>query len=535
MNPPKTPEFNRAPDLSNAQELFPRSIQTLTAMYDHAATASMEELEPNPVQGREWMKAHYSLLKKLERTLIPELMEQLKEHEPTIAHAPKDVANYERYQRVIAGSTALKMALGADPAGIVGEHDENGLLRFVKGSIHRTIQLKWFAECLADHRYRPVIMERCGKVRGAFEEARKKRDVMAAQMTISLHEAESYINMTQDYLEKFNLEVPADARLATTTLKNMNTGVYEDVQQHQAYEVADSYTVVKDLTRDPLLVTMGSCSRAPIFGWEGRALGLASMRADMYEHAFRSGEASVQKLKSAKNVSEQLKSMTGATFEQEPDVMKEFEESDEKVGTAMLADSASMPYSITWEGRIKIPESTVGFDELFTAVLKEKDRGEYYAEALRFQLLWYLRALTCRSEMQPKDISPSRVIRTVHKPKQIPSTIRLKTLPREPIQMPKNTSPAPGAGLTPTPITPQVVIEHKRKLPKGFYATPAAVAEAEKYGFNLAQEVQEDGSIRYVETCVRPHKRGAENGDPEKVTTIQACLRQSAAAALKPL
>ena len=72
-------------------------------------------------------------------------------------------------------------------------------------------------------------------------------------------------------------------------------------------------------------------------------------------------------------------------------------------------------------------------------------------------------------------------------------------------------------------------IEHKRKLPKGFFATPAAVTEAVKHGINLAQEVQDDGAIRYIETFVRPRKLDTQHSDAVKITTIQARIRESAA------
>lgn len=489
---------------------------------EHGQTATMEDLADDPVAGREWMKKYYSLLKKLELTLVPELMDILKSND-------NGLDENQRAALVKKISIRLRGVLRCGPSEVVGGNGEE-LTRFIKGSLHRSIQLKWFNECLNDRRYRGIILGRCEQVRGAFQNAMEEGDAFAAQSTITMNGAEGYLMMISDYLEKFQLSVPDNARLATTTLKSMNADLCADMEAHQAYEVADAYTVVKDLTPEPIMITMGSCSRARIFGWEGKAIGLASMKSGMYEEVFRSGEESVEALKSTRRIAEKIQQIMGGA--KKDDMPSEWNEKDaqEDVGSSMIANSASIPYIVTWEGRVKIPESTVGFDELFSAMLKDKEKGEYYAEVLRFQLLWYLRALTCRSEMQPKDTSPSKIIKTTHKPKQIPSTIRLKMFPREPqsskpvvppiLQPESNPEAADGPRKSP--------IEHKRRLPKGFFATPSAVVEATKHGMNLAQEVQEDGSIRYIETFVRPRKSEIQAGDTSKITTIQAQLRESA-------
>lgn len=438
-------------------------------------------------------------------------------------------------------SAHLREVLSCGSDEIMGEHD-NELIRFMKGSLHRSIKVKWFIECLNDRRYRSIILGRCQRLRDVFDAARSEGDSLTAQMVIVMNEAEGYLTMAEDYLEKFDLKPPENIGLATTTLKIMNTDLAREIEEHQAYEVADSYTVVKDLTRKPMLVTMGSCSRAPVFGWEGRAIGLASMESGMYEEIFRSGEASVGALKSMELVRQKIDQALGL----EKGTAQDFEKGKRRendIGTSIVADSASIPYIVTWEGRIKIPESTIEFGELFSTILKDKEKGEYYAEVLRFQLLWYLRALTCRSEMQPKETSPSRIIKSVHKPKQIPSTIKLLMLPREPmparpslepVQDPSR-DPTGGGSSGPLDYTRKSPIEHTRKLPKGFYATPSAIEKAQQHGIPLAQEVQEDGSVRYIETFVTPRKPDLvdEKGDPRKVTTIQGKMRESAAQAMK--
>nr|MBP7898958.1 hypothetical protein [Candidatus Gracilibacteria bacterium] len=73
-------------------------------------------------------------------------------------------------------------------------------------------------------------------------------------------------------------------------------------------------------------------------------------------------------------------------------------------------------------------------------------------------------------------------------------------------------------------------IPHVRKLPKGFYATPNAIAEARKRDIKLAEEVQEDGTIKYIETFAVP-RQTPQNSDG-KVTTIQAKFRETAVEAL---
>ncbi|MBP7898730.1 hypothetical protein KAZ92_02155, partial [Candidatus Gracilibacteria bacterium] len=481
-------------NLEKIQKVFPRSAATFVAIFEHGATATMKDLADDPVAGREWMKKYYSLLKKLELTLVPELMELMKMND---SHG---VTMEYRAEIMKSISIQLRESLRCGPNDIVGEHGDE-ITRFIKGSLHRSIKLKWFAECLKDRRYRPAVLSRCERVRNALSKAISEGDSITAQMVNVMNEPEAYLLMMQDYLEKFDLTAPENTRLAITTLRSMSTDLMADIGEHQAYEVADSYTVVRDLTKEPILVTMGSCSVAPIFGWEGRAIGLASMRSQAYEDLFRSGELSVDAFKSLDVIRKKTHEMLQTSAEDAArldEKMDEDRDQENDIGTAMLANSASIPYIVTWEGRVKIPESTVELGELFSALLNGNEKGEYLSEALRFQLLWYLRALTCRSEMQPKDASPSKIIKTVHKPKQIPSTLRLKMLPRDPRpsraveSTETNENPEDGHGLNGQPR--KSPIPHVRKLPKGFYATPNAIAEARKRDIKLAEEVQEDGT-----------------------------------------
>lgn len=516
-------------NLEKIQKVFPRSAATFVAIFEHGATATMKDLADDPVAGREWMKKYYSLLKKLELTLVPELMELMKMND---SHG---VTMEYRAEIMKSISIQLRESLRCGPNDMIGEHGDE-ITRFIKGSLHRSIKLKWFAECLKDRRYRPAVLSRCERVKNALSKAISEGDAITAQMVNAMNEPEAYLLMMQDYLEKFDLTPPENTRLAITTLRSMSTDLMADVGEHQAYEVADSYTVVKDLTKEPMLVTMGSCSVAPIFGWEGRAIGLASMKSQAYEELFRSGELSVDAFKSLdviRKKTHEMLQMSAEDTERLDEKMDEDRDQGNDIGTTMLANSASIPYIVTWEGRVKIPESTVELGELFSALLGGNEKGEYLSEALRFQLLWYLRALTCRSEMQPKDASPSKIIKTVHKPKQIPSTLRLKILPRDPRpsreaqSLEVNDKPQDDQGQGGPRKSP---IPHVRKLPKGFYATPNAIAEARKRDIKLAEEVQEDGTIKYIETFAVP-RQTPQNSDG-KVTTIQAKFRETAVEAL---
>lgn len=285
-------------------------------------------------------------------------------------------------------------------------------------------------------------------------------------------------------------------------LSGFNDELFQQIVKDRVYDTDEIYTE-DHILGNPLVEVFQNSSNLRYFRDEGITLVMLSNKRD-WELYFRNQEDAISKLHSKERVIKDVRAQINGAIGDINMAKQMLHQLQAASVITRIPNSQNI--SIRWsDGQLLIPRSLILFKELF-----DEDEQDW-VEMLRFSLLSKLRSMLVPEIKDPtvKVISDLKR-RTKKKGKKVSmKKIRDKIFPR----IRRKEFVIDGHTICSVPRKERKdhkVIGHKRKLPEGFYASPAAAERARQLGINLDFIIDEKNIKRYTETYVQTHRRGKE-------------------------
>lgn len=474
-------------DYGRLERHFPNARDAAHHLFDGTEDDAWEDMKRNPEAAKKWHAETYMPnLAALENIIIPRLIEILAAR--TFGFTPQ--AASQMVSRITNWlHDGFHYSRSLESRKVMHEaYRENPLLAYCVDVAMRSIQLKWFLAMSRDPRFQAIVEHRIA------EFGKKYLQVMdnpaTAQIFRAVNPSEACIADARIFKKQFELQKGLEyTQERLQRLRAINDALAADIEEHQETTIADCYNRNTTLARRPFLTLFQCCENTPLVGWEGDITGLLSMRPDIYEKKFVSGELKPEELGTGAALRREVQKVLDVSQPRciEQDIQREIVHMvDEREGQGLsvpciISDTTTLLFMITRDWKLRMPESSIDFAELFGAAPSDT----YLAEVLRFHLLWRIRALTCPNAPRAGSMTTLRDL-----PTKLDSIIMPRVL-HERITGDIAAHPVKG---------------HIRMLPEGWYASPNAVEAAARAGrlHELPYEETPDGR-RYTATFVRDY------------------------------